>query len=77
LFFAITTPSDEDIGKLSDTRKNNILRWLYFYKMVEDQKFPYLQGGLIFKKHSHDRTLTSSVQLCNITYNKGSEIGID
>jgi hypothetical protein len=27
-FFTITTPSDDDIGKLLDARKDNTLRWL-------------------------------------------------
>jgi hypothetical protein len=44
-FFTITVPSEEDVGKLLDDRKDNILRWLCYYKTVEDQKFlPYLQG---------------------------------
>jgi hypothetical protein len=27
-----------------------------FYKTVEDQKFPYLQGRLIFKQHTHNHS---------------------
>jgi hypothetical protein len=42
LFFTITAPSDDDIGKLLNARKDNTLRWLCWYKTVEDQKFPYL-----------------------------------
>jgi hypothetical protein len=38
LFFTITSPSDDDIGKLFDTRKDNILRWLCCYKTVDDMK---------------------------------------
>jgi hypothetical protein len=55
-FFTNTAPSNNDIGKLLDVRKENTLRWLRFYKTVEDQKFPYLQSGLIFKEHTHDQT---------------------
>jgi hypothetical protein len=51
LFFTISAPSDDDIGKLLDVRKYNTLRWLCCYKTVEDQKFPYLQGGLIIMEH--------------------------
>jgi hypothetical protein len=25
------------------------------YKILEEQKVPYLQGGLIFKQHPHDQ----------------------
>jgi hypothetical protein len=31
-----------------------IYKILYYYKMIGDQKVPYLQGGLIFKEHTHD-----------------------
>jgi hypothetical protein len=55
-FFTIIVPSDEDIGKLLDAKKDNTLRWLCCYKVVDDKNVPYLQGGLIFKKCSHDRT---------------------
>jgi hypothetical protein len=48
-----TTPSDDDIGKLLDARKDNTLRWLCWYKTVNDMKIPYLQSGLIFKQHTH------------------------
>jgi DNA-dependent RNA polymerase auxiliary subunit epsilon len=34
----ITAPSDDDVEKLLDVRKYNILRWLCCYKTVEDQK---------------------------------------
>jgi hypothetical protein len=54
LFFIITAPSDKDIEKLLDSRKDNTLRWLCFNKTVDDQKVLYLQGGLIFKQHPHD-----------------------
>jgi hypothetical protein len=52
-FFTITAPSDNNIGKLLNARKDKILRWLCCYKIVEDQKFTCLQGGLIFKEHTH------------------------
>jgi hypothetical protein len=55
MVFTITTPSDDDIGKLLDARKDNTLRWLCCYKTVDDMKVPYLQGGLIFKQHAHDQ----------------------
>jgi hypothetical protein len=29
---------------------------LYCCRTVEDKKFPFLQGGLIFKQHAHDQT---------------------
>jgi hypothetical protein len=48
-FFTITAPSDDDIGKPLDARKDNTLIRLYFYKTLDDMKVPYLQGGLIFK----------------------------
>jgi hypothetical protein len=54
-FFTITAPSD-DLGKLLDTRKDNTLRWLCCVKTVEDQKFPYLQGGLIFMECENNQT---------------------
>jgi hypothetical protein len=41
-FFTITSPSDDDIGKLLDARKDNTLRWLCCYKMVDDMNVPYL-----------------------------------
>jgi hypothetical protein len=44
-FFTITTPSDEDIGKLLDARKDNTLKWLCCYKAIDEMKVPYLQGG--------------------------------
>jgi hypothetical protein len=53
-FFTITAPSDNDVGKLLDARKDNTLRWLCCYKTIEDQKIFFLQGGLIFDKHTHD-----------------------
>jgi hypothetical protein len=56
LFFTITTPSDDDFGKLLDARKDNTLRLLCCYKTVDDMKVPYLQGGLIFKEHIHNQT---------------------
>jgi hypothetical protein len=56
LFFTTIVPSHDDIGKPLDGRKDNTLRWLCCYKTVGDQKVPYLQGGLIFKEHTHDRT---------------------
>jgi hypothetical protein len=56
LFFTITIPSDDDVEKLLSGRIDNTLRWLCCYKTVEDQKFPYLQGGVIFKEHTHDQT---------------------
>jgi hypothetical protein len=37
LFFTITTPSDDDIGKLLNVRKDNRLRWLCSYKTREDK----------------------------------------
>jgi hypothetical protein len=55
-FFTIITPSDEDIGKLLEAREENILRWLVCYKVIDDMKVRYLQGGLIFKDYAHDRT---------------------
>jgi hypothetical protein len=55
-FFAITAPSDDYIGELLSARKENTLRWLCCYKTVEDQKFLYLQGGLIFKQHTYNKT---------------------
>jgi hypothetical protein len=64
LFFTITAPSDDDIGKLLNARRDNTVRWLCCYKTVEDQKFPYLQGGLIFKKHAHNQTLLK-LHLCS------------
>jgi hypothetical protein len=54
-FFTITAPSDDNIGKLLDARKDNTLRWLCCYKAV-DLKVFYLQGGLIFKKHTYNQT---------------------
>jgi hypothetical protein len=63
-FFTITTPSDEDIGKLLDDRKNNTVRWMCCYKMVYEKKFPYLHGRLIFKEHPRDRTWLNPY-LCN------------
>jgi hypothetical protein len=56
MFFTITTPSDDDIGKLLDARRDNALRWLCCYKTVDDMKVHYLQGGLIFKQHTHNQT---------------------
>jgi hypothetical protein len=53
----ITSPSDDDIGKLLDVKRDNTLRWLCWYKTVENQKFLYLQGGLIFKEYTHNQTL--------------------
>jgi hypothetical protein len=40
-FFTITTPSDDDIGKLLNARRDNTLRWLCYYKIVEDQKVSF------------------------------------
>jgi hypothetical protein len=65
-FFTITTPSDDDIGKLLNTRKNNTLRWLCCYKTVNDMKIPYLQGGLILKQHSHNQ-IWLNLHLCSRT----------
>jgi hypothetical protein len=55
-FFTIIAPSDEDIGKLLDAREENILRWLVCYKVVDDMKVPYLQGGLILNDNSYNQT---------------------
>jgi hypothetical protein len=55
-FFTITAPSDDDIGKLLDAWKNNTLTLLCCYKVVDDMKVPYLQGGLIFKEQKHNQT---------------------
>jgi hypothetical protein len=63
-FFTITAPSDDGIGKLLDARKDNTLRWLCFYKTVDDMKIPYLQGGLIFKQHAHNQ-IWLNLHLCN------------
>jgi hypothetical protein len=63
-FFTITTPSDDDIGKLLYARKDNTLRWLCCYKTVNDMKIPYLQGGLILKQHSHNQ-IWLKYHLCN------------
>jgi hypothetical protein len=63
-FFTIISPSDDDIGKLLDARRDNTLRWLCCYKTVNDMKIPYLQGGLIFKQHAHDQTWLN-YHLCN------------
>jgi hypothetical protein len=55
-FFTITSPSDDDIGKLLDARKDNTLRLLCSYKKIDDMKVPHLHGGLIFKQHTHNQT---------------------
>jgi hypothetical protein len=47
-FFTITSPSDDDIEKLLNTRKDNTLRWICCYKTVDDMKIPYLQGGTTY-----------------------------
>jgi hypothetical protein len=60
-FFTIIAPSDEDIGKLLETRKDNTLRLLCCYKSVDDMKVPYLQGGLIFKNHMYDRVWLKNI----------------
>jgi hypothetical protein len=66
-FFTIISPSDDNIGKLLDARKDNTLRWLSCYKTVEDVKVPYLQGGLIFKQHSHNQTWLNLHQCSHTT----------
>jgi hypothetical protein len=66
LYFTITASSDDDIGKLLDTGKDNTLRWLRCYKSVDDMKVLTLQGGLIFKQHVHDKTCLK-IHLCSRT----------
>jgi hypothetical protein len=63
-FFTITSPSDDDIGKLLDARKDNTLKWLCCYKTVNDMNVPNLQGGLILKQHSHNQ-IWLNLHLCN------------
>jgi hypothetical protein len=63
-FFTITTPSDDDIGKLLDARKDNTLRWFCCYKTVDEMNVPYLQGGLIFQQHAHNQTWVK-YHICN------------
>jgi hypothetical protein len=53
-FFTVISPSDEDIGKLLEARKDNILRWLCCYRAIDDMKVLHLLGGLIFKNHAHN-----------------------
>jgi hypothetical protein len=39
-FFTIISPSDDDIEKLLDVKKDNTLRWLCCYKTVDDMNVP-------------------------------------